>query len=194
MLSVPRANAVAPELPDGAADRLAAFEALIRRWNRRAGLVARGDLPRLRERHVDDSLALLPWVDGRLADVGAGAGLPGVPLAIARPETPVVLIERSVRKCAFLRHAVIELDLANVDVAACDVRDYGDASFDTVTVRAVAPPAQAWTLVRHLLNPGGSVLLQSREKLHSPLFDGGRTADEVAVGRGWVTVVQLARP
>ena len=100
------------------------FEALIQRWNARSNLVARGDIPRLRERHTTDSLALLPWVAGRLADVGAGAGLPGIPLAIARPGMPVVLIERSTRKCAFLRHAAVELDLSNVDVEACDVRSY----------------------------------------------------------------------
>ena len=181
-------------LPDGAVAKLAAFEALIQRWNARSNLVARRDIPRLRERHTTDSLALLPWVVGRLADVGAGAGLPGIPLAIARPGMPVVLIERSTRKCAFLRHAVVELDLSNVDVEACDVRSYAAPdAFDTVTVRAVAPPAQAWDLVRHLLKPGGSALLQSGNRLASSVFDGGEIVDEAAAGRGWVTVVRGTR-
>ena len=181
-------------LPDGAAAKLAVFEALIQRWNARSNLVARGDIPHLRERHTADSLALLPWVAGRLADAGAGAGLPGIPLAIARPSAPVVLIERSTRKCAFLRHAVVELDLPNVDIEACDARRYlAPDGFDTVTVRAVAPPAQAWDLVRHLLKPGGSTLLQSGDRLASPIFDGGKIVDEAAAGRGWVTVVRGAR-
>ncbi|MCY3811987.1 MAG: 16S rRNA (guanine(527)-N(7))-methyltransferase RsmG [Gammaproteobacteria bacterium] len=200
---MPKANAAALEavrkepapaaLPDGATAKLAAFEALVQRWNARSNLVARGDIPHLRERHTADSLALSPWVTGRLADVGAGAGLPGIPLAIARPNVPVVLIERSTRKCAFLRHAVIELDLANVDVVARDVRHYtAPGAFDIITIRAVAPPLKAWNLVRHLLKPGGSVLLQSRERLGSPIFDGGEIVDEAAVGRGWVTAVRLA--
>ncbi len=181
-------------LPDGAAAKLAAFEALIQRWNARSNLVARGDIAHLRERHTADSLALLPWVAGRLADVGAGAGLPGIPLAIARPGVPVVLIERSMRKCAFLRHAVVELDLPNVDVEACGASQYPEPdAFDTVTVRAVAPPAQAWELVRHLLKPGGSALLQSGDRLAPSMFDGGEIVDEAAAGRGRVTVVRGTR-
>ena len=178
-------------LPDGAEHKLRAFEALIRRWNQRSRLVARGDIARLRERHTADSLTLLPWVDGRLADVGSGAGFPGVPIAIARPDDAVVLIERSTRKCAFLRQAVIELNLANVEVVAEDVRDYAASkSFDTVTVRAVAPPLQAWTLVRPLLAAAGTALLQSRERLRSPTFENGEVVDEAGVARGWVTVVR----
>lgn len=183
----------AADLSDGATAKLAAFEALVQRWNARGSLVARGDIPHLHERHTADSLALLPWVTGRLADVGSGAGLPGIPLAIARPNVPVVLIERSTRKCAFLQHAVIELDLPNVDVVAQDARRYAEpGAFDTVTVRAVAPPLNAWNLVRHLLQPGGSALLQSRERLGQPTFNGGEMVDEAAVGRGWVTAVRLA--
>ena len=188
-----RKEPVPAALPDGATAKLAAFETLVQRWNARSSLVARGDILHLRERHTADSLALLPWVTGRLADVGSGAGLPGIPLAIARPSVPVVLIERSTRKCAFLQHAVIELDLPNVDILAQDACDCAESrAFHTVTVRAVAPPLEAWNLVRHLLEPRGSVLLQSRERLGAPMFDGGETIDEAAVGRGWVTAVRLA--
>lgn len=166
----------------------------MQRWNARAGLVSRADAHRLRERHTKDSLSVLPWVDGRLADVGSGAGFPGVPLAIALPDTPVVLIERSTRKCAFLRQAAIELELANVDVAAHDARRYtAPGKFDTVTVRAVAPPMQAWSLARYLLEPGGSGLLQSGGRLAPSMFDGGQIVNEAAVGRGWITVVRLRR-
>lgn len=187
-----KANVVAPDsLPPGAADKLSAFEALVQRWNARAGLVSRADAHRLRKRHTEDSLSLLPWVDGRLADVGSGAGFPGVPLAIALPDTRVVLIERSTRKCAFLRQAAIELDLANVDVAAGDVGDYAGTPFDTVTVRAVAPPLQAWSLVRHLLAPTGKALLQSHERIRSPAFTGGAVVDEAKAGRGWITAVRF---
>ena len=197
MPSARKATVAAPECARSkpaieAREKLDAYEALIRRWNRRVGLVASGDLARLRERHIDDSLALLPWVAGRLADVGAGAGLPGVPLAIARPQTPVVLIERSTRKCEFLRQVVIDLALANVEVVAEDVRAVRSGKpFDTVTIRAVAPPAEAWKLARGLLVSGGTVLLQSNARLAVP-FDGGAVVDEAAAGRGFVTVVSNA--
>ena len=177
-------------LPAGALDKLSAFEALIRRWNLRSHLVSRGDLHRLRERHTEDSLSLLPWVRGRLADVGSGAGFPGIPLAIARPDVAVVLIERSTRKSLFLRQAAIDLDLANVDVVARDVADYRpNALFDTITARAVLPPSQAWALVRRLLAPEGSVLFQSRERLRGTLFGNGDIREVVGADPAWLTVV-----
>ena len=179
-------------LPEGAADKLAAFEALIRRWTPRVNLVSRRDVRRLRERHTLDSLSLLPWACGRLADVGAGAGFPGIPLAIARPDTTVVLVERSVRKSLFLRQAVIDLDLANVEVVATDIASYTpSALFDTVTVRAVAPPRTAWQLVGRLLAPEGRVLFQSRERLQSTMFENGAIREVAGAEPAWVTVVGL---
>ena len=177
-----------------ALDKLDAFEALLRRWNRHCGLVSRGDLPRLRERHVLDSLALLPWWQGRLADVGSGGGFPGLPLALVRPESQVVLIERSVRKCLFLRQAVIELALANVAVVNADAARYRpSAPFATAVARAVAPPAQAWRLLRPLLAPDGTALLQSRAPLAETTFEGGTIHDARQLGAGWVTAVRVHR-
>ena len=177
------------------ADRLAAFEALVQRWNRRGGLVSRTDLPRLRERHTGDSLALLPLCRGRLADVGSGGGFPGIPLAIAQPAMPVTLIERSLRKSRFLRHAAMELGLENVEVVLADIDDYRpEIPFDTVTVRAVAPPPRAWALVRHLLAPDGAALLQSHGTLGDQTFDGGAIRAAKSRGGAWVTVVALGAP
>ena len=174
-----------------AVTRIAAFEALIRRWNARHGLVSRRDAERLRERHVMDSLALLPWWSGSLADVGSGAGFPGVPLAIARPRSRVVLIERSLRKSRFLRQVAIDLQLRHVEVVALDAAQYrGAAWFDTVVARAVAPPSAAWQLIRGLLAPGAGVaLLQSRTPLSAALFEGGEIRQAKRAGTGWVTVV-----
>jgi 16S rRNA (guanine527-N7)-methyltransferase len=174
------------------ADRLAAFEALVQRWNRRSGLVSRADLFRLRERHIDDSLALLPLCRGRLADVGSGGGFPGIPLAIARPAMSVTLFERSLRKSRFLRHAAMELGLDNVEVVLADVADYRPVPpFDTVTVRAVAPPPRAWALVRHLLAVGGTALLQSHAPLADQPFHGGKVRAAESRGEAWVTAVTL---
>ena len=180
-----------PPLPAGAEEKLAAFESLVARWNRYGRLVARGDVAQLRHRHTEDSLRLLPWVTGRLADIGAGAGFPSIPLAIATPQRPVVLIERSVRKCRFLRQVVIDLALSNVEVFDRDVRELSIGNvFDSVTARAVAPPVEVWPLVRRLLKPSGRAILQSGARLAEPSFDGGEVVDTATTGRGWITVVQ----
>lgn len=171
--------------------KLDAFEALLRRWNARYNLVSRRDAGRLRERHVGDSLALLPWWQGRLADVGSGAGLPGLPLAIVRPKASVVLIERSLRKSRFLRQAVIDLQLDNVEVAAVDASRYRpSALFDTVVARAVASADRAWQLMRPLLAPRGVALLPSMEPLDGALFDGGIVQQTVRCGVGWLALVR----
>ena len=174
------------------AAKLDAFEALLKRWNKRYNLISRGDVPRLRERHVFDSLALLPWWTGTLADIGSGAGFPGLPLAIARPRSSVVLIERSERKCRFLRQALIDLELANVQLVNGDVADYRPATlFDTVTVRAVAPPMAAWRLARPLAAPEtGTVLLQLREQPPAMSFENGVVGEVERCGVGWVAPVR----
>ena len=178
-------------------EALEAYERLVGRWNARGNLVSRADLGRLRDRHVLDSLGLLPWWSGSLADVGSGAGLPGLPMAIARPEAPVTLIERSERKARFLRQVVIELSLGNVEIVEADVgRRQGRGSlngrvFDTVTARAVAPPGATWKLQRGLLGAGGVALLQSASPLDAALFEGGEIRRRERTGRGWVTVVGI---
>lgn len=178
-----------------AVEALEHYEWLIRRWNARGNLVSRRDMDRLRDRHVLDSLSLLRWWRGTLLDVGSGAGFPGVPLAIARPASAVILVERSERKARFLRQVVIELGLGNVEVIEADVgrprawRSLGGRVFDTVTARAVAPPMATWRLLRDLLAPEGVALLQSGDPLDESLFDGGEIRIRERMGETWVTVV-----
>lgn len=191
--TVPPVRVAAPtSLPGEAVRKLDAFVALIKQWNRYGRLVSSGDLPRLRERHIADSLTLAPWWRGRLADLGTGAGLPGVPLAIARPEAPVVLVERSERKSRFLRHAISALELANVELVVTDAAAYAPKQpFNTVTARALAPPGVAWRLMRPMLAPGGAGLLQSRAPLADACFEGGRLVESARVGAdSWVAVVR----
>lgn len=182
-----------------AVEALEHYERLIQRWNPRANLVSSRDIARLRDRHVLDSLSLLPWWHGSLADVGSGAGLPGVPLAIARPELPVTLVERSERKARFLQHLIMELTLGNVELLEADVREplpgsLAKRGFDTVTARAVAPPAATWRIVHGLLAPGGVALLQSGEPLDASMFEGGGIRACERAGEAWVTVVESASP
>ena len=182
--------------------RLDAFGDLLRRWNRVYNLVSRHDIRHLEAKHVQDSLSLAPSVRGtRIADVGSGAGFPGIPLAIAGGDWSVTLVERSATKARFLRQALIELDLGNATVVEQDVSTYQPASpFHTVTARAFAKPPVAWEAVRHLLGPDGVALLQTGAALSAEVLVGGRvlSSEPVALaglpGERYVTVVTRGEP
>ncbi len=129
-----------------ACGQLAAFAALLEKWNARFNLLSRRDLQRLWPRHVLDSLSALPWLRGAtVLDVGSGGGFPGVPLAIACPSRLFTLLDRHARKCRFLEQVVFELGLDNVTVRCADLTDLAREPFrrfDTIVSRAVAPPAE----------------------------------------------------
>jgi 16S rRNA (guanine527-N7)-methyltransferase len=107
-------------LPAGAHAKLLEYVALIVKWNRTYNLTAIRDPLAMVTHHLLDSLSVLPHLplaaQARLADAGSGAGLPGIPLAIAQPGWRVALAESSQKKAAFLRQAAIELSLGNVEV------------------------------------------------------------------------------
>jgi 16S rRNA (guanine527-N7)-methyltransferase len=104
----------------------------------------------------------------RVADLGTGAGLPGIPLAIAEPGRRFVLIDRHARRLAFVRQAIIELSLANVETEQVDFAGYRPAElFDTVVSRAVREPNKLWEAARHLLAAGGRIVaLSGQERGH----------------------------
>lgn len=143
-------------------DALAQFATLLHRWNSAFNLVSRRDIPRLVARHLLDALSLVPMLQGRrVIDLGTGAGLPGVPLAIARPDVEFTLVDRSERRIRFVRQVTIELNLKNVAPVACDYADFRAGTlFDTVVSRAVAKPAALWRIAANLLAPGGIALFQ----------------------------------
>lgn len=159
---------------------LARFAELIRHWNRFASLVSRRDERRIEERHLRDSLSLvavllkvaagsLKVAAGsetlesplRIADVGSGAGLPGIPLAVVLPGAHVTLIERSAKKSRFLQQAIMQLGLPNADVVCDDVADVAGL-FDVIVARAVMAPARLWPLVRKNLDAGGHMVVLDR--------------------------------
>ncbi len=144
-------------LPDGAAAKLLAYLALLDKWNRVYNLTAVRDAERMVSHHLLDSLAAVPFFKGeKVLDVGSGGGLPGIPLAIARPDLQVTLIDSIAKKTAFLLQAKAELGLANLDVVTSRVEDYQPATgFDAITSRAFSDLREFVTLTRHLLNPGG---------------------------------------
>jgi 16S rRNA (guanine527-N7)-methyltransferase len=144
-------------LPELAYEQLLAYLALLQKWNRTFNLTAIRDPVTMVSHHLLDSLAALPELPpGALADVGAGAGLPGIPIAIAEPHRAVTLNDVSEKKIAFLRQAAIELKLANVRVHAGRVERWRpDPAFEVVICRGFAVLADFISACRHLITAGG---------------------------------------
>jgi len=144
-------------LPDSARGKLVAYLELLAKWNQTFNLTAIRDPLQMVSHHVLDSLAVLGELPaGRLADIGSGAGLPGIPIAIAEPERPVVLLDASEKKGSFLRQAVIELDLANSAVHIGRAEAWRPIEqFAVVISRAFAELVEFITCCRHLVAEGG---------------------------------------
>lgn len=153
------------DLAPAARDTLIGYLELLVKWNRAFNLTAVRDPSEMVGRHLLDSLAILPYVaDGNTVDVGAGAGLPGIPLAVARSDQQFTLIDSNGKKTRFLFQAISELGLDNVDVVHSRVEDYRPATgFQTVVSRAVASIADLVVSCRHLLVPGGRLLAMKGE-------------------------------
>jgi len=138
-------------LDEVASARLIAYLALLAKWNRTYNLTAIREDARMVSHHLLDSLAVLPHLpQGRLLDVGSGAGLPGIPLAIAQPERRVTVLDSNHKKGAFLRQAVAELELKNVAVVLARVEDLVTTPrHDVVISRAFSDLADFVDLAGH---------------------------------------------
>lgn len=149
------------DLPPSAQEKLLAFAALLGKWNRVYNLTALRDAEQVISHHLLDSLAVLPHLGKakRLADIGSGGGLPGIPLAIARPDLHVALVESNQKKSAFEQQAKIELGLANVSVH-CERAEawQPEEKCDVVISRAFSDLAEFVKLTGHLLAEGGVLL------------------------------------
>ena len=142
-------------LEDAAIERLLDYVDLLLRWNAAYNLTAVRDPAQMITRHLLDSLAILPHVRGAtLADLGSGAGLPGIPLAIAAPEREIVLVDSNGKKARFLREAVRRLALTRTRVAESRVENV-EGTFDCITARAFASLAEMLAWGGHLLAPDG---------------------------------------
>jgi 16S rRNA (guanine527-N7)-methyltransferase len=179
--------------------KLLAYLALLVKWNRTYNLTAIRDESDMVTQHLLDSLSLLPALNQSLlagagvgsarrwADVGSGAGLPGIPLAISRPDLEMTLIETVEKKSAFQRQAKIELALNNLEVLGGRVEDVAGARFDAVVSRAFAEIADFVRLAGHLLVSGGRLYAMK----------GVMPADEIGrLPAGWAVsqCVKLAVP
>ena len=139
---------------------LLAYLALLVRWNATYNLTAIRDPREMVTKHLLDSLAMAPFVpDAPLADLGTGPGLPGIPLAIARPGCTVTLVESNGKKARFLREAVRTLRLPNARVAECRAENLDEpGAYTVITARALATLPLILELGGHLLAPGGRLL------------------------------------
>jgi 16S rRNA (guanine527-N7)-methyltransferase len=149
----------APLAPE-ARRQLLDFLRLLARWNDTYNLTAVRDPAQMVTRHLLDSLAILPHLRGpRVLDIGTGPGLPGIPLAIARPELSFTLLDAIAKKTQFVTQAIGELRLKNVDVVQTRVENYRPAQkFDTLVSRAFASMADMLVAARHLCGPHGRFL------------------------------------
>jgi 16S rRNA (guanine527-N7)-methyltransferase len=144
---------------------LLAYLALLVRWNKTYNLTAVRDPHEMVTKHLLDSLAMHPYVDaiaargGALADLGTGAGLPGIPLAIVKPGLRVTLVESNGKKARFMREAVRQLGLKDVRVAESRIEALAEpGAYDAITARALATLPLIIELGGHLLKPDGELL------------------------------------
>jgi 16S rRNA (guanine527-N7)-methyltransferase len=145
------------ELSAEVQQRLLDYLALIRKWNKVYNLTAVREEEKMVSHHLLDSLAAAPHVSApRIVDVGSGAGLPGIPLALALPHLRVTLLEASHKKATFLRQALIELGLTNADVV-CERAEawHPQDAFDVVISRAFSGLPEFATTAGHLCARGG---------------------------------------
>jgi 16S rRNA (guanine527-N7)-methyltransferase len=162
---------LALEPPPGAIDCLLGYVDLLVQWNRAYNLTAVREPGDMLSRHLLDSLSITPWVRGSsLADLGSGAGLPGIPLAIFAPRRRILLVDSNGKKARFLREAVRQLGLANVEVAESRVEDVR-GTFDCVTARAFTSLADMLDRGAHLLAADGRWLALKGRFPHDELAD-----------------------
>ena len=154
------ARSLALDLDEAQLAKLVAHLDLLDDWNTRMNLTAIRDRPSQLTKHLLDSLTVLPYLQGeRIADVGSGAGFPGIPLAIVEPHRHFSLIESTGKKCRFLEHVRDALELKNVEVVQSRAESYKpEVRFDTVLARAVGPIADLVRVAGPLVVGGGRLL------------------------------------
>jgi len=136
------------------------FLQLLAKWNKVYNLTAVREIEQMIPRHLLDSLAVLPYLRGRrVLDIGTGAGLPGIPLALARPDLHFALLDGNAKKIRFVTQAVHELGINNVEVVNATVEKYhATEKFDTLLTRAFAAIPDMLGSCRHLCASGGAFL------------------------------------
>ena len=138
-----------------------AYVELLSKWSKVHNLTAIREPQAILIRHIFDSLAIVPFIQGTdILDFGTGAGLPGIPLALALPEYNLVLLDSSRKKTAFLNHVVLSLDIKNVNIATSRIETFHfPRPFATITTRATAKSDEVIDKTYHLLAKPGQILI-----------------------------------
>lgn len=157
---IDQARELGLDLGEAQAAKLLAHLDLLDEWNARMNLTAIRDRPSQITKHILDSLSVHPHLQGaRVADVGSGAGFPGIPLAVVDPQRHFALIESTGKKCRFLEAVRDALQLPNVEVVQSRAETYRpERRFDTVLARAVGPVADLVKYAGGLVAGGGRLL------------------------------------
>ena len=152
-------------------DALVAYIELLQKWNRTFNLVGTSIEQELVQKHVLDSIAIGPFIKfTSVLDVGSGAGLPGIPLAITLPDLSFGLLDANSKKTRFMRQAAIELELSNTEIIHSRVEHYQPQQAPlTVVARAFAPFEKALDLLSPVCANGGQVLLMLGERSQYPV-------------------------
>lgn len=184
---------IAPERFPTAA--VLAYLELLVRWNSAYSLTAIRDPVTQVSHHVLDSLAVLPYLYGRRClDIGSGPGLPGMILALARPEQHWVLLDSSAKKIRFMRQAQLELQLPNVEIVRARIEAYRpEQRFETVVARALADLPQLFRWSEPLLVPGGRLLAMKAVASERELAALGGVPAQIAVHELQVPWVEAPR-
>lgn len=145
-------------LPLEVQQKLMDYLALLAKWNKVHNLTAVRELEDMVTLHLLDSLSVLKHLNSqRILDVGSGAGLPGIPIALVRPDIKVTVLDSSHKKAAFLRQAKAELGIENIEVVCKRVEEFRpEMKFETIVSRAFSDLSELVRLTRHLLGEGGS--------------------------------------
>ena len=147
------------------------------------GLIGPREVPRIWDRHLLNCVALAELIPPgvELADVGSGAGLPGLPIAIARPDVTVYLVEPLLRRVVWLRQVVLQLGLSNVEIIRSRANAVAetDQTFDVVTARAVAPLTGLLDLCLPLVRSGGELLAMKGDSAAEELIEAEETLKQL---------------
>ena len=141
-------------------DAYLSYLSLLTQWNRAYNLTSAKKPERMLAYHILDSLSVLPYLHGEhCLDIGTGAGLPGLILALARPETHWILLDSNRKKIRFVNHAILELKIGNVETVCSRIEDFKSGrNFSTIVARAYGSLIKICQHTRHLLSPDGRLL------------------------------------
>jgi 16S rRNA (guanine527-N7)-methyltransferase len=182
-------------------DQLIAYADLLEKWNRAYNLSAIRDRREIFYRHLIESLSIAPFVTGRRRlDVGTGAGLPGVPLAILEPSVTYILLDSNGKKTRFLTEVKRSLGLSNIEVQTARVEKWDpDERFDAIVTRAFADLATTCKRIGHVLAHQGMLFAMKTERANQEMSAIPDHLEQVSCwdiaipGRDWPVQLQVIR-